>query len=244
MDDGAAPLARRVEHAHCPQAVGHLLGEPALDPRRLRKLGGVEDLGQRQREQPRGVGGPGEQPALFDGDQPAAGHDPAAPTDRLTGTVDAELVLVGEDDLELEAGQAEERGDADEPAEDVLDAAAARRAAGGEDLALVREPDNPARHRHRRDQPVAADEVDHETAGGLLEQVAGTAIPFLQLRVERALIERPDLHDDAPSAPVLRCLRPAAGVPRAPWGRWASSSAWRWPPPVAAQSEKPGERHA
>lgn len=143
MDDGAAPLARSVEHAHCPQAVGHLLGEPALDPRRLRKLGGVEELGQRQREQPRGVGGRGEQPALFDGDQPAAGHDPAAPTERLPGTVEAELVLVGEDDLELEPGQAEERGDADEPAEDVLDAAAARRAAGGEDLALVREPDNP-----------------------------------------------------------------------------------------------------
>jgi len=60
MDDGAAPLARGVEHAHCPQAVGHLLGEPALDPRRLRKLGGVEELGQRQREQPRGVGGRGD----------------------------------------------------------------------------------------------------------------------------------------------------------------------------------------
>jgi hypothetical protein len=98
--------------------------------------------------------------------------------------------------------------------------------AGGEDLALVREPDNPAPHRHRRDKPyrmllheqldlapqgckaagldldqqVAADEVDDETAGDLLEQVAGTAVPFLQLRVERALVERPDLHDDAPSA--------------------------------------------
>jgi MFS family permease len=155
-------------------------------------------------------------------------------SERLPGTVDAELVLVGEDDLELEPGQAEERGDADEPAEDVLDAAAARRAAGGEDLALVREPDNPAPHRHRRDKPyrmllreqlelapqgckaagldldqqVAADEVDDETAGELLEQVAGTAVPFLQLRVERALVERPDLHDDAPSAPVPRCLRP------------------------------------
>jgi hypothetical protein len=45
MDDGAAPLARRLERAHCPQAVGHLLGEPALDPRRLRQLGGVEELG-------------------------------------------------------------------------------------------------------------------------------------------------------------------------------------------------------
>jgi len=50
MDDGAAPLVCNVEHAHCPQAVGHLLGEPALDPRRLRQLGGVEELGQRQRE--------------------------------------------------------------------------------------------------------------------------------------------------------------------------------------------------
>jgi hypothetical protein len=58
------------------------------------------------------------------------------------------------------------------------------------------------------DQQVAADEVDDETAGDLLEQVAGTAVPFLQLRVERALVERPDLHDDAPSAPVPRCLRP------------------------------------
>jgi hypothetical protein len=80
--------------------------EPTLDPRRLRQLGGVEELGQRQREQPRGVGGRGEQPALFDGDRPAAGHDPAAPTERLPGTVDAEFVLVAEDDLELEPGQA------------------------------------------------------------------------------------------------------------------------------------------
>ena len=58
------------------------------------------------------------------------------------------------------------------------------------------------------DQQVAADEVDDEPAGDLLEQVAGTAVPLLQLRVERALVERPDLHDDAPSAPVPRCLRP------------------------------------
>jgi len=58
------------------------------------------------------------------------------------------------------------------------------------------------------DQQVAADEVDDETAGDLLEQVARTAVPFLQLRVERALVERPDLHHDAPSPPVPRCLRP------------------------------------
>src|SRR5665648_556403 len=44
--------------------------------------------------------------------------------------------------------------------------------------------------------------------GDLLEQVAGTAVPLLQLRVKRALVERPDLHDDAPSAPVPRSLRP------------------------------------
>jgi len=93
MYDGAAPLARIVEHAHCLQAVGHLLGEPALDPRRLRKLGGVEEFGQRQREQARGVSGRGEQPALFDG-RPAGGRSrPAAPTERLPGTVDAEVVL-------------------------------------------------------------------------------------------------------------------------------------------------------
>src|SRR2546430_9325911 len=135
VEDGAAPLARSVEPGYGPQAVGHLLREPALDPSSLRKLGGVEELGQREREQRRGVGGRGEQPTLLDGDQPAAGHDPAAPTERLPGTVDAELVLVGEDDLELEPGQAEERGDADQPAEDVLDTAPARRAAGGGELA-------------------------------------------------------------------------------------------------------------
>src|SRR5439155_16897013 len=100
------------------------------------------------------------------------------------------------------------------------------RAAGGEDLALVREPDNPAPHRHRRDkayrmllpeqlklapqgrkaagldldQQVATNEVDDETAADLLGLVAGTAVPLLQLRVERALVQCPDLHDDAPSA--------------------------------------------
>src|SRR6266446_7322929 len=234
VEDGAAPLARSVEHGHCPQAVSHLLREPALDPSGLRKLGGVEELGQREREQRRGVGGRGEQATLLDGDQPAAGHDPAPPTERLPGTVDAELVLVGEDDLELEPGQAEERGDADEPAEDVLDTAAAGRAASGEDIALVREPDNPAPDGHRRDKPhrmvlreqlelapqgreatgldldqqVAANEIDDKTAGDLLEQVAGTAVPLLQLRVKRALVERPDLHDNTPSAPPPPCLRP------------------------------------
>jgi hypothetical protein len=58
------------------------------------------------------------------------------------------------------------------------------------------------------DQQVATNEVDDETAGDLLEQVAGTAVPLLQLRVERALVERSDRHDDAPSAPMPRCLPP------------------------------------
>src|SRR5438445_618144 len=114
VEDGAAPLARSVEHAHCPQAIGHLLREPALDPSSLRKLGGVEELAPQGRE------------------------------------------------------------------------------AAGLDL----------------DQQVAANEIDDETADGLLEQVTGTAVPLLQLRVERALVERPDLHHNAPSAPPPPCLQP------------------------------------
>src|SRR5881409_3634611 len=40
VDDGVSAFACLVEDAHCAQAVGHLLGEPALDRGCLGKLGG------------------------------------------------------------------------------------------------------------------------------------------------------------------------------------------------------------
>jgi hypothetical protein len=123
---GVAAFACLVEDAQCSQAVGHLLGEPALDGGCLGELGGVEELGQAGREQVGGIVGAGDADAPFDRDQPAAGHDPAVPAECLPLAVDAKLVLVGEDHFELEARAAEQRGDADEPVEDVLDPSAAR----------------------------------------------------------------------------------------------------------------------
>jgi hypothetical protein len=106
VDDGVAAFAGRVEDAQCSQAVGHLLGEPALDRGCLGELGGVEELGQAGREQPGGIVGAGDAEALLDRDEPAAGHDPAVPPERALGSIEAELVLVGEQQLEFEVGRA------------------------------------------------------------------------------------------------------------------------------------------
>ncbi len=103
----------------------HLLGEPALDCSCLGELGGVEELGQAGREQAGGIVGAGDADALLDRDEPALGHDPAVSAERLPLAVDAKLVLVGEEQLELEVRPAEQRGDADEPIENVLQPSAA-----------------------------------------------------------------------------------------------------------------------
>jgi hypothetical protein len=102
------------------------LGEPALDCGCLGELGGVEAFGQAGREQPRGVVGAGDAEALLDRDKSTTGDDPAVSAERLPVSVDAELVLVGEEQLELELRAAEQRRDADEPVEDVLHPSAAR----------------------------------------------------------------------------------------------------------------------
>jgi hypothetical protein len=85
-----------------------------------------KELGQIGREQAGGIVGAGDADAPLDRDQPAAGHDPAVSAERLPLAVDAKLVLVGKDHFELEARAAEQRGHADQPAEDVLDPSAAR----------------------------------------------------------------------------------------------------------------------
>ncbi len=126
VDDGVAASSCRVEDAHRSQAVGHLLGEPALDCGCLGELGGVEELGQAGREQAGGLVGASDPDGLLDRDKPAAGDDPAAPSERPPLSVDAELVLVGEEQLEFEVRVAEQRGDADEPREDVLHPSAPR----------------------------------------------------------------------------------------------------------------------
>jgi hypothetical protein len=113
VDDGVAAFARRLEDAHCSQAVGHLLGKPALDRGCLGELGGVEQLGQAGREQAGGIVRAADADAFFDRDQPPAGHDPAMPAGCLPLAVDAKLVLVAEDHVELETRSAKQRGGAD-----------------------------------------------------------------------------------------------------------------------------------
>src|SRR5439155_26819442 len=107
VDDGVSAFACLVEDAHCAQAVGHLLGEPALDRGCLGELGGVEDLGQAGRKRAGGSIWAGDAYAPFDRDEPAPVHDPAVPAECLALAVDAKLGLVGEDHFELEARAAE-----------------------------------------------------------------------------------------------------------------------------------------
>jgi hypothetical protein len=126
VDDGVAAFAGGVEDAHSSQAVGHLLGESAFDCGCLGELSGVEEFREAGWEQQAGgLVGTGDSDGLLDGDQAAAGDDPAVPSERSPVSVDAELVLVGEQQLEFEVRVAEQRGDADEPVEDVLYASAA-----------------------------------------------------------------------------------------------------------------------
>jgi hypothetical protein len=91
------------------------------------ELGGVEERGQVPWKQAGGIVWAGDGDALLDRDESVPDDDPAAAPERPTGAVDAQLVLVGE-----------ERGNADEPVEDVLDASPPRRASGRERFAPAR----------------------------------------------------------------------------------------------------------
>lgn len=110
VDDGVAAFSCRVEDAHCSQAVGHLLGGPALDRGCLGELRCVEEFGQAGREQAGGIVRAADASALLDRDEPAACHNPAVPSERLPGPVDAELVLVGEEQFEFEVHGRAARG--------------------------------------------------------------------------------------------------------------------------------------
>ncbi len=78
------------------------MGESALDCGRLGELGGVEEFGEAGWEQAGGIVGAGDADALLDRDKPAAGDDPAVPSERLPVSIDAKLVFVGEEQLEFE----------------------------------------------------------------------------------------------------------------------------------------------
>jgi hypothetical protein len=159
----------------------------------------------------------GEADAILDRDESAPDDDPAAAPERPAVVEDAQLVLVGEEQVELEARVAKEPGKADEPVEDVLDAPAPRRASGRERFALAADPDDRAQERDgcnethamvpgepfqltaKRgeaarldlDQQLAADEVDNETVDELLDAIAGAAVPVLELSVQRTLVSVP-----------------------------------------------------
>jgi hypothetical protein len=218
MEDCAAPLPDDLEHAHGAQAVGHLLREPPVDGRGRGELRRVERLGERRRKKLRRVGGAGDPVRRLDGDEAPARHDPAVPPVRPAGRVVAQLLLVREQDLDLELRPAEQRRDADESREDVLELPLARRPPGRQHLAVGREEDDAARHRDRRDEPhgvlaceqvelpsqrrepagldldqqVVAHHVDDVASDRVLQLVAGPAVPLLQLRVERALVHQAD----------------------------------------------------
>jgi hypothetical protein len=147
VDDGVAALSGRVQDAHRPEAVGHLLGEAPLDRGGVGELGCVEERRQVPWKQAGCIVGAGEADAILDRDESAPDDDPAAAPVRPAVLGDAQLVLVGEEQLELEPRVAEERGKAYEPVEDVLDASAPRRASGQERFALAADPDDRAQER-------------------------------------------------------------------------------------------------
>jgi hypothetical protein len=226
VDDCVAALSGRVQDAHRPEAVGHLLGEAPVDRGGVGELGCVEERRQVPWKQAGCIVGAGEAEAILDRDESAPDDDPAAAPERPAGAGDAQLVLVGEEQVELELRVAEERGKADEPVEDVLDASAPRRASGRERFALVADPDDPADKRdgcnetHAMvpgellqlaakggeaarldlDQQLAADEVDNETVDELLDAIAGAAVPVLELSVQHTLVERPNRGEPADRA--------------------------------------------
>jgi hypothetical protein len=91
-------------------------------------------------------------------------------------------------------------------------------ATGGQQLALVREPDDPANEWQRcdqahpmlsceqfelgsqrgeaagldLDQQVAADEIDNETVDDPFDAIAGALVPVLELSVQCTLVQRPN----------------------------------------------------
>ena len=82
VDDCVAALSGRVEDAHRSEAVGHLLGEAAVDRGGVGELGGVEERGQVGWKQAGGIVWAGEADALLDRDESAPGDDPAAAPER------------------------------------------------------------------------------------------------------------------------------------------------------------------
>jgi hypothetical protein len=137
--------------------------------------------------------------------------------------VDAQLVLVGEEQIELELRVAEKCGQAYEPVENVLDASAPRRASGRDRVALGADPDDRAEDRdgcnetHAMvpgelfqlaakgseaarldlDQQLAADQVDNEAVDELLDAIAGAAVPVLELSMKHTLVEHSDRGEPA-----------------------------------------------
>ena len=91
----------------------------------------------------------------LDLDERAAVDDPAAAATRTAGPEHTHLVLVRQHDLELEPLVREQAGEAHEPGEHVLEPAVLRRAARRQHVAVVGEAHDPARQRHRRDEPDA-----------------------------------------------------------------------------------------
>jgi len=152
VDDCVAALSRRVQDAHRSETEGHLLGEAAFDRGGVGELGRVEQRGQVPRKQAGCIVWAGNADALLDRDESAPDDNPAAAPERTAVAVDAQLVLVGKEQLELELRLAEQRGNADQSAEDVLDASPPRRASDRERFALLAEPDDPADKRHRCNQ--------------------------------------------------------------------------------------------
>ena len=137
VDDCVAAFSGRVEDAHRSEAVGHLLGEAPVDRGGVGELGCVEERRQVRWEQAGCIVGAGEADAILDRDESAPDDDPAVAPERPAVVGDAQLVLVGEEQIKLELRVAEKRGQAYEPVEDVLDASAPRRASGRKRVALV-----------------------------------------------------------------------------------------------------------
>ena len=204
--------------------------------RRRPRLGGIERIGQ-PGEQRRRVVGRSQHEAALDRYERSPNNDPAVPAERAPGDMPAMLGLVRQQQFQLETGTRQQGGHADEPREDVLRAAAPRRAPARQDLAVAREADDPAIQRDRHDEAdgvaveqalelppqrreaagldldecPAADEICDVAIDGVLDEVARAPVPPFSCSVEQTLVQRPD-HVPAVSPPRAADLRPTTPI--------------------------------
>jgi hypothetical protein len=199
MDDGAAPRVRSVEHAHCPQAVGHLLPSRRSIPAACASLAVSKSSGSASGSSPAASVGvaSNRRSSTETGRRPVTTQPRRrnAFPGRWTRSSSWWLRTISSSNRGRHLEQARQHPLALSSIQPRRGVRRAERTSPSSEIcappAPARQavPDAPARAARAcaaggkaagldLDQQVAADEVDDETDGDLLEQVAGTAVPI------------------------------------------------------------------